>query len=437
MWGVQDDGVASSGPRVAVAAALLLIAAVLRFRALGTTLFEDEVWVANLLRDGNYAPHTYATPPLFYAAGRLWVALRGMSDAALREPAAIFGVALCAVPLVAPRPWRVRLIWSALFAFSSPLLFYSARLKQYTLEAFAVTTLIVLFLHAWERERWLPYFAAAIAFVLTLHSPVFIVAASGAVALLMRRRLALLAGFAVAGAAFALAWLAYMAPGPATPRLHGDMDVFFRETGRWVDSATSLLWNTAHWLGQAFNLVPFWWLIVPALAGWWLWRARDWEIVLLAALPPLAVVIASVARLYPYGEVRLMIFCFPALYLLVAESLEHAARRTALVLLVLVPFAFNGTFRDTYNATYMQVDDLRPLIDTVRRGHRAGEPIYADPSYAAPLDYYVPEARADLRSVIVSAPSARGWYVQQASRFRAPEGLVVARTKHVIAARVP
>src|SRR5688500_3498692 len=169
-----------------IAAAILLVAAAaLRFGALDTTLFEDEVWVARLVRgDAVFAPHTYATPPLFYAVNRAWVMARGRSDVALRQPAALFGVVLCAIPLLAPRPFLVRLLWSALLAFSSPLIFYSARLKQYTLEASAVALLIVLFLHAERDQRrrpWIVFFAVSIAAVMTLFSPVFIVFTLGVI----------------------------------------------------------------------------------------------------------------------------------------------------------------------------------------------------------------------------------------------------------------
>ena len=423
----------------AIAAGIIVtVAASVRFGALDATLFEDEVWVAYLLRDGDFAPHSYSTPPLFYWIGRIWVAVRGMSDSALREPAAFFGTILCAVPFFAPRPPLVRLIWAALLAFSSPLLFYSGRLKQYTLEAFVITVLIVLFLHAWDRERaWWWFFAVAIGAVMTLHAPIFCVAAMGAIVLLLRRRLILLGGFALVAAAFVAAWFAYLAPGRGTEQLYGSLDEFFAQTGRWIDSPSSLINNTLHWTGHAFNLVRFWWLAVAVLVVWLLIRARDWRIVLLAALPPMAVIATSLARVYPYGEVRLMIFCFPALYLLAAEALEHASRRAPLLLLLLAPYVFAGLVREPYDATYMRIDDLRQIVDTIRATHRPGEPIYADPPYAASLRYYAPELQRDLRDVTLDAPVGPGWYVQRDSRFRTDRSVVKIRARGAVAARIP
>jgi hypothetical protein len=427
----------------AVAAGLLLtLAAAVRFRLLGTTLFEDEVWVANLLHNGGLAPHTYNTPPLFYAIGRFWVSMRGMSDVALREPAAIFGVALCAMPLAAPRPLRVRFVWSLLLAFSSPLLFYSTRLKQYTLEAFVITLLIVLFLRAYEGKgvaMWIAFFLAAAAAVMTLHTPVFPVAAMGAIVVFTRRvrNAPIIAGFVITGALAAFAFYAYMAPGPASVKLHGNMDEWFTATGRWVTSPASFIANSKHWIGQSMNLVPFWWALLVPLMLVWLFVERDLPVVALAALPPLAIVATSMLHKYPYGEVRLMIFCFPALYLAVAEAFSLASRRVPLLLVALAPFVILGVAREPYNSTYMQVDDLRPVVTMIANGHRDGEPVYADPSYAAVLDYYAPAMRKDLRPEIVPAPVGPGWYVQRPSRFTAPNALVILRDRQVVAARVP
>jgi hypothetical protein len=397
------------------AATLVLIAAALRAR-LGASLFEDEVWVAELVRRGGMRPHTYSTPILFYAVERAWSLLRGDAVDILRRPPAFFGVAAMALPFAAMRLDRVtRFSWSILLAFSSPLLFYSTRLKQYTLEASVCVLLIVLFINAQESDRgrdWFLFFLVAAAGVMTLFAPIFLVATAALLPVARRRRIIL--GFLVLGALFALAWFGWMAPGPKTPRLHGDMNAFFAANGRWVDSLPSLVANTKHWLGQAFNLVPFWWLIVtlfaaialvlPGLPG-----TRKLTLVAFAVVPPALIALASVRHLYPYGEVRLMILCFPGLYLLVASSVAAVARPAALALLLLfgVPFVFQGVARDIYNRTYMHVDDLTPLFATIAENHAPHEPIYADLSSAAPLKFHHPELAADVRD---PAPGA-GWHI--------------------------
>jgi hypothetical protein len=414
---------------------LLVAAAAIRFHALGTTFFEDEVWVADLIRHGGWHPHSYSTPPLFYAIGRAWSSLRGFSDQALREPAAFFGVALCAVPLFAPLPRFTRFAWAALLAFSSPLIFYSERLKQYTLEAFFATVLIVLFLRLRESQSALTiviFFTASAAAVLTLYSPIFLL---GAMAVISIRRPRLLTGFALVFALCGIAYLGWLKPGPESIRLHGDMTGFFTANGRWVTSPSLFVANTLHWMGQALNLIRFWWLAIGILVLVWIARERNAVLLLLAILPPLEVAAASVFRLYPYGEVRLMIVCFPALFLLIASSLAEAARRVPALMLLLAPIIFTGIGRDVYNDTYMHVYDLRPMFTMVAAGHHTGEAIYADPSFAAPLVYYYPGMTADIRWTVAGTTSLPGWYVQRAATFRATGSGTVLRSGDVIAVR--
>jgi uncharacterized membrane protein len=423
------------------AAAVVLLAAAIRFAHLDRSLFEDEVWVAMLFQRGGLQPHTYNVPPLFYAIGRVWVALRGTSDVALREPAAFFGVVLATLPFFAPLPRATRFVWSLLLAFSSPFLFYSQRLKQYTLEAAVVTLLLILFLRAVRDDRrpqWIAFFAAAAVAVLTLHTPVLVVAAMGVAVLVTpeRRRWPILLAFAGVGVLSALAYAVWMAPGPETTRLHGNMEVWFAETGRWVASPSSFVSNTTHWLGQAFNLTPLWWVVAAPLLVAWAVVRRDRVLIALAAVPPLLALAGSIAHVYPYGEVRLMLFCFPALYLAVADALAMAARRRPLLLLLAVPFVFRGVARDPYNSTYMRIADLRSLFATVAASG-SGEAVYADPSYAAPLWYYYPALRPRLHPVKVATPAGPGWYVQRPALFRPDGGTLVLRESEVIAVHVP
>jgi hypothetical protein len=415
--------------------ALLVFAAAIRFRNLGSTLFEDEVWVAELIRHGGWHAHSYSTPPLFYAMCRGWTAIRGISNTAIREPAAILGAALCAVPLFAPLTRTSRFVSAMLLAFSSPLLFYSGRAKQYTLEAFAVMLLIVLFLHVnrtGSRMVIIAFFAVGAVAVMTLYSPVFVLVP---MALLCIRRPRLLAGFALLFALFGLAYLRWLAPGAESIRLHGDMNAYFAANGRWVTSPALLIAGTMHWVGQAMNLVRFWWLAATLLVMVWLVRERRLDIALIAVLPPVMVAAASTFRLYPYGEVRLMIFCLPALFLLLADSVASVARRLPLLLLLVVPFVIAGVAGDPYNRTYMHIDDLRPMFEMIARSSVPGEAIYADPSYGEPLRYECPALAANIRQGTQSTMTMPGWYIQRITTFRPGGAGVVMRIGDVMAAR--
>lgn len=399
--------------------AVLVAAAIARTAHLGDSMFEDEVWVAKLVRDGGWRPHTFATPALFYALERAWIAVRGFSDVALRQLPAFFGVALAALPLAAERlapgltDRTTRFAWCVLLAASSPLLYYSMRVKQYTLEAFVSALLVLLFFGALQsRARAIAFFAAAIVATLGLLTPIFTIAAAGITFLTTRHRRSLpfLAGFAASGIAFVVAYLGWIAPGAESTRLHGDMDVWFTTTQRWMDRPSLIVPTTLHWLGQAFNLTPFWWIVVPLLVGLWLARGGQWRLVLFAAIPPLLILAASVVHKYPYGEVRLMSFAFPAIYLAVASAL---ARRRAFLLLLL-PFILGA---GAYGRTYMHTDDLHPLFDYVVRNRAKDELIFADPSYSAPLLYHHPELAPYVRPLPASSD---GWTIAPAREVKTP-----------------
>lgn len=424
---------------VVTAVLIVVLAAAVRFSHLTDTLVEDEVWVATVIRGGLLRPHSYPIPPLFYEILRAWGLWRGFTEVTLREPAAALGVLLAALPFFAPLPRLTRIVWSLLLAFSSPFLFYSQRVKQYTLEAAAATLLLILFLHAMRTDRrrwWIAFFAVAGVSVLTMHTPVFVVAAMGAAMLLSdRRRWSLTLAFLGMGALAVVAYVTFSALGPETARIHGNLDAWFGATGRWVSSPASFLANTKHWLGQAFNLTSLWWLAVVPLCAIWVVRTRDRVLITVAVLPPLFALAGSIVRFYPYGEVRLMLFCFPALYLVVAEALTLSAQRFPLLLVLVVPFVFRGVACDPYNATYMHVYDLRVVYDTVAND-RAARPIYADPWYAGPLAFHHPELAPRLHAIAVGKPAGPGWYLQRKAAFDAAGASIRVVEHEVIAARV-
>jgi hypothetical protein len=269
---------------------------------------------------------------------------------------------------------------------------------------------------------------------MTLYAPLFLLAAMAVVSI---RRPRLLAGFALLFALGGFAYFGWLKPGQESIRLHGDMTGYFTASGRWVTSPSLFITNSLHWMGQSLNLVRFWWLAAGILVLVWLIRERNVVLPLLAILPPVAVAAASVFHLYPYGEVRLMIFCFPALFLLIAVSLAEAARRVPALTLLLAPFVLMGVSRDVYNDTYMHIDDLRPMYTMIAGGHAKGEAVYADPSFAAPLIYYYPWIAIDVRSGPTLTTAGPGWYIQRTATFRAAGERTALRIGDVTAVHKP
>lgn len=346
------------------AGALLVVAAALRAHH-GSEFSGDEAAVADLIRRGGAHP-----PLLFYAVERVWSLMRGDAADVLRCPPAFFGVLAAALPFAALRLERAaRFAWSMLLAFSTPLLLDSVRLAPATLEAAVSVLLIVLFLRAQESERgshWLLFFVVAAGTVTTLLAPIVIVITAALLALLLpiAHRGRVVVGFGVVGGLFALSWIGWMSAATTTRR-------------PWIDTLPSLVDSTRRWLGDAFNLVPFWWLMVTLLVLLALVSpgpgTRKLTLVTFAVVPPSLIALAGARHLYPYGDVRWMIVCVPGLYLLVASSIAAVARPAALALLLLfgVPYVFQGVAKDIDNRTYMHVDDLTPPFTTIAENHAA------------------------------------------------------------------
>lgn len=121
---------------------ILLLAAALRLPGLGSqSLWFDEVFTARLaeapLRDVvRMVRQTENTPPLYYLVENLWAHLAGSSDAMLRLPAALFGIAgVLSIYLFARQLFGVPAgLTAALLLAVSPFhIAYSQEARAYTL----------------------------------------------------------------------------------------------------------------------------------------------------------------------------------------------------------------------------------------------------------------------------------------------------------------
>lgn len=439
--------------------ALVLGGAMVRFAERENTFFGDEMWVLEFVGNGRYAPHAVPQPPLFFFSAVGASRICGMGEACLRAPAEIAAVLLTLVPLLMWRTTRLlrpvgAIVWTAILAFSSPVSFYAARVKQYPLEALGCAVLLWLFVRACEEEeRWTPFAIVAGVLVATLHAPIFLLAATGAAVLLLgrttRQRVRLVALHAALAAVFAAAYFGYIRPGPEVERYFGDLAEYFTTElpAFWDGSAGFVVSQTRLWLGQFLNITPgFAPALVIAVLAWviHLARRRDREsgaIAVAVLLPVVFVLLASAVRLYPYGEVRLMIFLLPGLSLafalaaqwLVAQRRVIAIPAAAVLLLLLGTFVLHGVRDDPYNASYMRIDDLRRAYAHLKARRVPGTPVAVFAFNARPLLHYVPIPTGDLVSLHpaareVTIPAAEFWtFFRVADRVRVlPEGAVVA-----------
>lgn len=439
--------------------ALVLGGAVARFAERENTFFGDEMWVLEFVGNGQYVPHAVPQPPLFFFSAVAASRICGMGEACLRAPAEIAALLLTLVPLLVWRTTRVlrpvgAIVWTAILAFSSPVSFYAARVKQYPLEALGCAVLLWLFIRACEEEgRWTPFAIVAGILVASLHTPVFLLAGTELAVLFLgrtaRQRVRLVAMHAGLAAVFAAAYFAYVRPGPEVERYFGDLAAYFTTElpAFWDGSASFVVSQTRLWLGQFLNITTG---FAPALAlavlAWVIHiaRRRDREsgaIAVAALAPILFVLAASAARQYPYGEVRLMIFLLPGISLVFALAVQWllAERRivavpvAAAVLVLLAIFAVHGVRDDSYNASYMRIDDLRRSYSHLKARWQPGTPVVVFAFDERPLRHYVPLPGRDVVSLHpaareVTIPAAEFWtFLRAADRVRVlPEGAVVA-----------
>jgi hypothetical protein len=133
----------------------------------------------------------------------------------------------------------------------------------------------------------------------------------------------------------------------------------------------------------------------------WIWRKRDAALAIITLAPIALVLLASALRLYPYGEVRLMIFLLPGLSLAFALAVQTFDKIpvVAIAAVMLAFFVVRGVRDDPYNATYMHIDDLRRSYEHLNARGTPGVPIVVREFDVRPLRHYVPRAN------IIAVPS--------------------------------
>ncbi len=206
---------------VALVGGLIVVAAVVRFAALGAqSLWYDEAVTSQLVRasfghmlDG---VGRESTPPLYYVLAWGWTRLFGHGEAGLRSLSAVAGALLVPVAYLAARQLvgrRPAMAVGALAALSPTLVWYSQEARAYGLMTLACASSIMLFARAIDRPdgRRLAAWAAVSTLAIATHYFALLLVVAEAVWLLLRasrRRAVAMAVAAVAVACLPLVALA-------------------------------------------------------------------------------------------------------------------------------------------------------------------------------------------------------------------------------------
>lgn len=411
--GTEPATAASSRAVVLALGLLTLLAALLRLFRLGReSLWTDEafswwwshqsvaaLWGANAALE--------PTPPLYYTLQHWWLAF-GDSEAALRAPAMLAGVA--AVPLVFLIGRLIAgnaagLLAAALVAVSRAHVFYSQEARAYTLLSalgLAAVLGLLLFLRraspAGEVDRGgLALYAAATAAALYTHNTALFLPALANLAVLAwwlaapGPRRAAYGWWLAANLVPLLAWLWWL-PVVAAQERNGVGIAWIAEPGLRgalrVELGLYGLRAVARWQPTLENALHG---LLLALVAVWLWRARPplaWVPALLAlGVPALTYLVGLVAQ--PIWIERTVFWPEPLGLVLVAAAvaaLRPARLRGAVAALLLLGGAVDL-------AAYYATVKKAPMAEVAARiadGWRPGDGILLDPEFAEqPLAYYL------------------------------------------------
>jgi hypothetical protein len=327
----------------AIVVALAVFAGLLRVGEVGqSSLWLDDAWIALAVKaDGLHELLlTGLTAPGFAAVLKMWSAIVGFS--ATRAQVLPFLIGTATPPLVyAVLVWRgVGRVAAAaggfLLAVSTLHIGYSARVKQYTLDALVVVAVLAAAWWLLERRddarRW--WILAGVAITGTLlSSPAIVFVVSGLIvaAIALWRShgwRALRVGLAPAAgvAAFLVGWWAALLRPANNPALH---EYFARRYVTIDEGPTTALGEAAEAvervLEEAIALpgkLAVVLVLVAAVVA--LWRRPALGFLLLVPLGT-ALVLAGL-QLVPLGAGRTDIYLFPALAMLVAVALDELGR---------------------------------------------------------------------------------------------------------------
>jgi hypothetical protein len=364
---------------IVIALAAAAVAAWLRRRQLGPpSLWTDDAWPALVTKVGwSQVPVVGLTAPGFAAILKVWLHVTGFSETKAQSVAFTFGIAgpalvwLVCVARGLGRPAAA--LATAILVTAPASVVYSARVKQYTLDAAVV--IVLLWLAWWlidgprERRRWVAFTLAAIV-ATALSSAIVPVVCGGYLAALLAARRAdratvvvgaeHLVVYAVFGAAW---WVTMLRPRLGTP-LHDYWRAFYFQTDSPVDFLKSVA-HTPTRFDHGFADIPSFIIIVLAVAAAALvWRTRR-EVAVLLITPIVVAIVLALVQLAPLGTGRTDLYLYPVVAVLLAVGASELTRRAHIVgLLVVVVLIASMAASAKAPSTYPQ-EDMKKAVDAL------------------------------------------------------------------------
>ncbi len=397
--------------------ALTLVAAgfILRLRQYltGRSLWLDEAMLANNIVSRSFAGLTqWLDYDQQAPIGFLWLQktatqIFGDSEYALRLIPLLAGCAALGVMYLLSRRLSALagLTALALFAFSSPLIYYTSEAKQYICDVFIALSLLTLYLHLNERghqrrDIFLLAFSGAIAIWFS-HPAIFILAALGVVLFFQSLRQKSTAGWTLLLGGFWLGSFALFYILFARRSVNADVLRVY-----WGDAFLPLTARAAPWLATAFENsfrdsagldLPILFGAALALIGFIGLLRRNKMLALILTLPIFFALLASAFGAYPFAG-RMLLFLTPAYFLLWGFGLETLATlfhipesfwARGLLAASLIFFAARVSLPLFAAPKYQE--HIRPTIEYLRDARKDGDLVYvyfwAEPAFR----FYAPK----------------------------------------------
>jgi mannosyltransferase len=342
----------------------------------------------------------------------------GQSEAMLRVPSAVFVAAAVPVVYLLGRRLvgeRVGLLAGLLLPVNAVVLEYAQTARAYTLAV--LLGAISAYCFAGEvlrptRRTWIGWVLATVLLVYDQSFAVLILAGqAGSLVFLPAgtvRRRRLLAGAAVIGALLvplAVFLSRLSGPDPLSflhrPGLRLGVGAFWKLSGR------SPLLLGGYFVAGLATLVLAWRVLRRAGRSEEVWRYAYllcWLFVPIASL-------FLIAQVKPVFQDRYLLYCLPALALLVAIALDRLGSRRALVVatLVLLLLPARELWQWYAIAPRTQKEDFRAAVAHLRRFGRAGDGVlFVTDEGRVAVEYYLRDAPAARRRLVPAYP-ARPW----------------------------
>ncbi|MQY07510.1 glycosyltransferase family 39 protein [Actinomadura macrotermitis] len=334
---------------------------------------------------------------LYYLLMHGWVQAAGFSPAAMRVPSVLAvavtaaGIGLLGRALAGP---GTGLLAGLVYACLPVAGQYALEARSYAMVAAVAVLATLALVRAVRSPRWFAGYAPALVLLGYLHLfAVLLIPAHLVTVLALRPGRRVLAAWtaAVAAACGAIAPLAYVAAGQRgavkwiQPR---DMEYLMHAVVSITGgvAATGLagvlcVWGLVHWRAGELPKVAVPWLVLPP------------------------VILLTLSELEPLFVNRYLLFCVPALALLVAAGLTSCPRLvavpTGVVLLLLVMSVQPGLRRPD-----SKYHDVTPVVRALAQNARPGDGLVMEPSVTRGLESAYPKVFRPLVDLTLAVPAA-------------------------------